>query len=130
MERLRHHTGNPWEARVAHCRALRVGAHVFVAGTVAVDEAGAVVGRDDLHAQTRHALRRIERALHAVGARMQDVVRTRTFVTDIARFDEFARAHRDVFAGIDPVATCVEVRALVLPELLVEIEVDAIVDLP
>jgi enamine deaminase RidA (YjgF/YER057c/UK114 family) len=101
---------------------------VLVSGTTAVDEHGRVVGPGDLHAQARYALQKIERALAELGARLADVVRTRTFLTDIDRFDEFARAHHEFFAGIDPVATCVEVSRLVAPELLVEIEVDALLE--
>jgi enamine deaminase RidA (YjgF/YER057c/UK114 family) len=127
MARRNVYSGTPWEPKVAYCRAKRVGALVFVSGTVSVDEHGAVVGPGDLHAQTRFALSKIERALRELGADLTDVVRTRTFVTDISRFEDFARAHREVFAGIDPVATCVEVQRLVSPELLVEVEVDAVV---
>lgn len=105
-----------------------MGDFVFVSGTTAVDEQGSVVGRGDLYAQTRYALEKIERALVALGATLKDVVRTRSFVTDITRFDEFARAHREFFANIDPVATCIEVARLVDRELLVEIEVDALLE--
>jgi len=122
------YTGTPWEARVAYCRAKRVGAMIFVSGTVAVDEAGHPVSVGDLYGQARYALAKIERALRELGADLRHVVRTRTFVTDIGRFEEFARAHREFFEGIDPVATCVEVSRLVSPELLVEIEVDAVLE--
>jgi enamine deaminase RidA (YjgF/YER057c/UK114 family) len=105
-----------------------VGSLVFVSGTTAVDEQGRVVGAGNLYAQTRYALQKIERALFALGATLADVVRTRTFVTDIGRFDEFARAHQEFFGGIDPAATCVEVSRLVAAELLVEIEVDAVLE--
>lgn len=127
MDDRRVYSGSPWEEQVAYCRARRVGDLVFVAGTTASGDDGAVVGPGDLFRQTEHALARIARALADCGASLQDVVRTRTFLTDIARFDEFARAHRAVFSGIDPVATCVEVRVLVAPGLLVEIEADAVV---
>jgi enamine deaminase RidA (YjgF/YER057c/UK114 family) len=122
------YTGTPWEAKVAYCRAKRVGSLVFVSGTVAVDETGAPVGAGDVYSQTRYAIQKIERALGELGAELRHVVRTRTFITDIGRFDEFARAHGEAFRGIDPTATCVEVSRLVAPELLVEIEVDAVVD--
>jgi enamine deaminase RidA (YjgF/YER057c/UK114 family) len=127
MDRRSVYSGTPWEPRVAYCRAKRVGALVFVSGTVAVDERGDVVGAGDVYAQASFALRRIERALGELGAGLGDVVRTRTFLTDIARFEEFARAHREAFAGVDPAASCVEVSRLVGPEYLVEIEVDAVV---
>jgi enamine deaminase RidA (YjgF/YER057c/UK114 family) len=121
------YSGSPWEAQVAYSRARRVGSQVFVAGTTATGPGGEVVGEGDLFRQAEYALEKIARALEACGATLKDVVRTRTFVTDIRRFDEFARAHRAAFAGVDPVATCVEVKALVRPDLLVEIEVDAVV---
>jgi enamine deaminase RidA (YjgF/YER057c/UK114 family) len=121
------YSGSPWEQQVAYCRARRVGDLVFVSGTTAVAEDGEVVGPGDVFRQTQHALARIARALEACGASLAHVVRTRTFLVDIGRFSEFARAHREAFAGVDPVATCVEVRALVRPDLLVEVEVDAVV---
>ena len=130
MEDRRVYSGSPWEKQVAYCRARRVGDLVFVAGTTATGEDGAVFAPGDLFRQTEHALARIARALAECGASLRDVVRTRTFLTDLARFDEFARAHRSVFEGIDPVATCVAVHALVDPGLLVEIEVDAVVRRP
>jgi enamine deaminase RidA (YjgF/YER057c/UK114 family) len=105
-----------------------VGNQVFVSGTVAVDEHGAVVAPGDVYAQSLFALRRIERALVELGASVGDVVRTRTFLVDLKAFDDFARAHQEVFAGVDPAATCVGVTQLVGPEFLVEIEVDAVVD--
>lgn len=123
------YTGTPWEARVAYCRAKRVGQLCFVSGTVAVDERGSTMSPGDLYGQTSYAIRKIQRALQELGADLKHVVRTRTFVTDITRFEEFARAHREAFEGIDPVATCVEVQRLVSPDLLVEIEVDAVLEL-
>ena len=120
------YTGTPWEARVAYCRAKRIGNVIVVSGTVAVDAHGATVGGASLYEQARYALDKIRRALEELGSGLSDVVRTRTFVTDIGRFEEFAQAHREAFAGIDPVATCVEVARLVGPDLLIEIEVDAI----
>lgn len=124
-ERRRAYSGTAWEPRVAYCRAIRVGDVIAVSGTVAVDENGNVVGANT-YEQTRYALRKIERALRELGAGLPDVVRTRTYLTDISTFDEFARAHREAFTGIDPAATCVEVTRLVAPECLVEIEVDAV----
>jgi enamine deaminase RidA (YjgF/YER057c/UK114 family) len=122
------YTGTPWEGRVAYCRAKRVGDVIVVSGTVAVDEQGRTVGAGSLYEQARYAIDKIRRALEELGSGLPDVIRTRTFVTDISRFDEFARAHREAFAGVDPVATCVEVARLVGPDLLIEIEVDAIAD--
>jgi len=126
-ERRSVYSGTPWEPRVAYCRAKRVGSFVVVSGTVAADENGNVVAPGDVHGQARYALQKIVRALEELGAAAADVVRTRVFLTDLSRFDEFARAHREVFAGIDPAATAVEVSRLVAPEFLVEIEADAIV---
>lgn len=120
------YTGTPWERSVAYCRAKRVGALVFVSGTVAVDETGGIIGAGDLYVQSSYSIRKIESALRELGAELRHVVRTRTFVTDISQFEQFARAHREAFGGIDPVATCVEVQRLVIPGLLVEIEVDAL----
>lgn len=130
MHRQNVYTGTPWEQKVAYCRAKRVGNFIAVSGTVAVDEKGNVVGDGDMYEQARYALAKIRKALVELGADLADVVRTRTFVTDVSEFEDFARAHREAFAGIDPVATCVEVQRLVSPELLVEIEVDAIVEQP
>ena len=121
------YSGTPWETQVAYCRATRVGDFIAVSGTVAADEHGRAVAPGDTYAQTRFALLRIERALGELGARLEHVVRTRTFLTDLNSFDEFARAHREAFAGIDPAATAVEVVRLVSPEFVVEIEADAIV---
>lgn len=127
MNRKSVYTGTPWEPKVAYCRAKRVGNDIVVSGTVAVDEDGRTVGPGDVYTQASYAIRKIERALRELGATLRDVVRTRTFLTDISRFEDFARAHREAFEGIDPAATCVEVPRLVAPDLVVEIEADAIV---
>lgn len=121
------YSGSPWEAKVAYCRAKRVGDSVFVSGTVAVDPDGKPVAPGAVYEQARYALQKIERALFELGAGLRDVVRTRTFLVDIDDFEQFARAHREAFAGVDPVATCVQVARLVSPEYVVEIEVDAVV---
>lgn len=122
-------SGGPWEATVGYSRAVRVGQHVFVAGTTAVVD-GELVGKGDAYAQAAQALRTIEAALARAGARMQDVVRTRMFVTDISRWEEFGRAHGEVFASVRPVATMVQVSALIDPDMLVEIEAEAIIPDP
>ena len=124
------YSGSPWEALAAYCRAKRVGDAIFVSGTVAVDAKGLAFAPGDVYLQTRYILDKIERILWELGSSLRDVVRTRTYMIDIGKFEEFARAHRDVFAGIDPVATCVEVVRLLAPEYVVEIEVDAIVGVP
>ena len=126
-ERRSVYSGSPWEEKVAYCRAKRVGNFIAVSGTVAVGEDGRAVAPGDVYTQALHALRTIEKALAGLGAEMRHVVRTRTFLTDLSRFEDFARAHREVFSGIDPAATAVEVSALVAPDFVVEIEADAIV---
>ena len=112
-------SGSDFESTVGYSRAVRIGPHVAVAGTTGPGPA------DDIGAQTREALRRIEIALNQAGATLVDVVRTRIYVTDISRWREVAAAHSEVFGEIRPAATMVEVAALIAPELLVEIEVDA-----
>jgi enamine deaminase RidA (YjgF/YER057c/UK114 family) len=119
-------SGTKWEDIVGYSRAVRVGNIVEVAGTTAVDENGQVVGSGNAYKQTRFALGKIERALQTAGASLKDVVRTRMFVTNIQQWDEIGRAHGEFFRDIKPVATMVEVKALISPELLVEIEATAI----
>jgi enamine deaminase RidA (YjgF/YER057c/UK114 family) len=119
--------GTVWEAGVGYSRAVRVGPWISVSGTTAAAEGGGAVGGDDIGAQAREALRRIAAALEQVGARMDDVVRTRMFVTDIGRWAEVGRAHGEVFGSIRPATSMVEVSSLIDPALLVEIEADAVV---
>ncbi len=120
------YSGTRWEKAVAYCRAKRVGRWVLVSGTTAVDEAQKTVAPNDMAGQTTYILSKIERALAECGATLADVVRTRIYVTDMDLFEDFAVAHQQAFQGIDPTATCVEVRRLVSPDLLIEIEADAI----
>ena len=120
-------SGVPFESIVGYSRAVRVGPHIWVAGTTATNEQGQVVGAGDAYAQTKYVLEKIGRALSEAGASFGDVVRTRTFVTDISRWEEIGRAHGEVFRDVRPAATMVEVTALITPELMVEIEVDAFV---
>jgi len=119
-------SGTAWEKKFGYSRAVAVGNMVFVAGTTAVDEHGTVMGPGNPYEQASYIYRKIERALREAGASLADVVRVRTFVTDIRRWEEVAKAQGEVFADIRPAATLVEVTALVDPELLVEIEVDAV----
>ena len=120
-------SGTIWERKFGYSRAVRIGNQIAVAGTTAVDENGAVMGPGDPGAQARFIFQKIGRALSEAGASLEDVVRVRTFVTDISRWEDVARVQGEVFAEIRPAATLVEVSALVAPELLVEIEVDAVV---
>jgi enamine deaminase RidA (YjgF/YER057c/UK114 family) len=126
-DRLNISSGTKWEDIVGYSRAVRIGNIIEVAGTTAVDESGQVVGPNDPYEQARFVFSKIEKALVAAGASLKDVVRTRTFVTDITCWEEVGRAHGECFRDVRPAATMVEVRALINPELLVEIEVTAIV---
>lgn len=127
MERQNISSGAPWEATVGYSRAVRVGSFVYVAGTTAVDENGQVVGPGDAYQQAVFILQKIEKALLEAGAHLSDVVRTRMFVVDVADWPEIGRAHGQYFGDVRPAATLVEVARLIEPELLVEIEVDAVI---
>jgi reactive intermediate/imine deaminase len=118
-------SGAPWEPVAAYSRAVKAGEFVAVSGTTAIDERGLVVGAGQMYVQARQALLNIRTALQRVGLSMQDVVRTRMFVTDISRFAEVARAHHEFFAETPPASTMVEVKRLVHPAMLIEIEADA-----
>ena len=127
MSRKNISTGSKWEPIIGYSRAVRVGNAVYVSGTTASDASGALVGLNDPAAQTRQCLKNIEAALKQAGATLKDVVRTRLYVTDISAWEAYGRVHGEVFGEIRPATAMVEVNNLISPEMMVEIEADAVI---
>jgi enamine deaminase RidA (YjgF/YER057c/UK114 family) len=127
MERQNISSGTKWENMVGYSRAVRLGSFVFVSGTTAVDENGDLVGPGDPYAQASFIFKKIEKALNDAGATLQDVVRTRMYLINVADWEAVCQAHSEALREVRPAATLVEVSALITPEMLVEIEVDAVV---
>lgn len=127
MERKNISSNTVWENAVGYSRAVRVGNQVFVAGTTSTDENGIVSGAKNPYAQTLQSLKNIEKALQQVGASLEHVVRTRIFVTNMAQSETIGKAHNEVFSKIRPATTMVQIQRLISPDMLVEIEADAVI---
>lgn len=125
QHRRKYSSGVKWESIVGYSRAVRVGDRVYVTGTTATDENGEIVGENDAYAQTVQVIKNIERALRALDSDLENIVRTRMFVTDISRWEEYGRAHGEYFREIMPATTMVEVSKLIDPRMMIEIEADA-----
>lgn len=127
MQRTNYSSGAKWEDIVGYSRAVKMGNTIEVTGTVAVDDNSKLVGGDNAYEQTRFIIQKIEKVLQRAGASLKDVVRTRMFVTDISRWEEYGKAHGEFFKDIRPCTSMIEVKGLISPEYLIEIEATAIV---
>lgn len=127
MERVNYSSGAKWEDIVGYSRAVKVGNIIEVTGTVAVDENSNLVGGNDAYEQTKFIIQKIEKVLQQAGSSLKDVVRTRMFVTDISRWEEYGKAHGEFFYKIKPCTSMIEVKGLIAPEYLIEIEATAII---
>lgn len=119
-------SGAPWESKVGYCRAVRAGEHIYVSGTASIDDAGEVFARGDAYGQARRCLEIVGQALERLGCGRESVVRTRMFVTDISRWEEYGRAHAEFFSEHPPATSMVEVKSLVHEDMLIEIEAEAV----
>lgn len=126
-QRTLYASGAQWESLIGYSRAVKVGNTIEVSGTVATDEAGQTIGEGNAYLQTKFILQKIETVLLQAGATLADVVRTRLFVTDISQWQEYGRAHGEVFSSINPCTSMIEVKALIAPQYLIEIEATAII---
>ena len=128
MQRTNYSSGAKWEEIVGYSRAVKMGNVIEVTGTVAVDENNKVVGENDAYEQTKFIIEKIEKVLLRAGAELKDIVRTRMFVTDISRWEEYGKAHGEFFKDIKPCTSMIEVKGLIAPEYLIEIEATAIIE--
>jgi enamine deaminase RidA (YjgF/YER057c/UK114 family) len=127
MQRTNYSSGAKWEAIVGYSRAVKIGNTIEVTGTVAVDDNNELVGKDNAYEQAKYIIQKIEKVLQRAGASLDDVVRTRMFVTDISKWEEYGKAHGEFFSAIRPCTSMIEVKGLIAPEYLIEIEATAII---
>ena len=128
MSIQRAYSGAPWESKVGYCRAIKAGKRIYVTGTAAVDDEGKNLAPGNAYEQTKRCLEIIDKALNELGATLSHVVRTRMFVTNISRWEEYGQAHQEAFKDYPPATTMVEVKALINPDMLIEVEADAYLD--